>query len=166
MVNVFKEQDTTLKYVLLGVRIIVFATALTIALCMLFGFRLLKVTSGSMQPTYGIGDVVFVNTKYDYDKLKIGDVITYKAGSSNVTHRIVEIAPNGLVVTQGDANGNVDTACGTNVKIVTGIAKKDFVGKVTFGVKGLGKLLESIAKPANFIILSISLILILFVTIM
>jgi signal peptidase len=166
MVNVFKEQDTALKYTLLGLKIIVFSMAITIALSMLFGFRLLKVTSGSMVPTYGIGDVVFVNTKYDYDKLKIGDVITYKAGTSNVTHRIVEIAPNGLVVTQGDANGNIDTACGTNVKIVTGIAKKDFVGKVTFGIKGMGKFLESIAKPANFIILSVSLILILFVTIM
>ena len=166
MVNVFKEKDTTIKYVLLGLRVIVFSTAITIALCMLFGFKMLNITSGSMEPTYGIGDVVFVNTKYDYDKLKVGDVITYKAGTSNVTHRIVEIAPNGLVVTQGDANGNIDTACGTNVKIVTGIAKKDFVGKVTFGVKGLGDLLNSVAKPANFIILSIALVLILFVTIM
>lgn len=119
-----------------------------------------------MVPKYAIGDVVMVDTRYDYDKLKIGDVITYKSGSANVTHRIVDIAPNGLVVTQGDANGSIDTVCGTNVKIVTGISKDKYVGKVVLGVSGLGTFLDKVAKPSNYIILVVALVLILFVTIM
>lgn len=166
MVNVFKEKDTIGKYVLMGIKVIVFGFAFTIALSLIYGCKFLKITSGSMVPKYAIGDVVMVDTRYDYDKLKIGDVITYKSGSANVTHRIVDIAPNGLVVTQGDANGSVDTVCGTNVKIVTGISKDKYVGKVVLGVSGLGTFLDKVAKPSNYIILVIALVLILFVTIM
>ena len=166
MYNVFKEEDSISKYVLMGVKIVVFAAAFTIALCMLFGFKFLKITSESMTPKYLVGDVIMVNTKYDFDKLKIGDVITYKSGSNNVTHRIVEFAPNGLPVTQGDANATIDTVCGSNVNIVTGITEENFVGKVTLGVKGLGKLLDSVAKPSNFLILAVCLVLVLFVMIM
>lgn len=166
MHNVFKEKDSISKYVLLGLKIVVFASAFTIALCMLFGFKFLKITSGSMVPKYAIGDVVMVNTKYDFDKLQIGDVITYKSGSNNVTHRIVEFAPNGLPVTQGDANGTIDTVCGNNNRIVTGISEDNYVGKVTLGIGGLGNLLDSVAKPANFIILAVCLVLVLFVMIM
>lgn len=154
----------------MGLKIVVFAAAFTIALCMLFGFKFLKITSDSMTPKYLKDDVIMVNTKYDFDKLKVGDVITYKAGSNNVTHRIVEFAPNGLPITQGDANATIDTVCGSNVGIAvgqcTGITEENYVGKVTLGVKGLGKLLDSVAKPANFMILAICLVLVLFVMIM
>lgn len=154
----------------MGLKIVVFASAFTIALCMLFGFKFLKITSDSMTPKYLKDDVIMVNTKYDFDKLKIGDVITYKAGSNNVTHRIVEFAPNGLPITQGDANATIDTVCGSNVGIAvgqcTGITEENYVGKVTLGIKGLGKLLDSVAKPANFMILAICLVLVLFVMIM
>ena len=170
MYNVFKEEDSISKYVLLGLKIVVFACAFTIALTMLFGFKFLKITSESMTPKYLVGDVIMVNTKYDFDKLKVGDVITYKAGSNNVTHRIVEFAPDGLPVTQGDANATIDTVCGSNAGlsagVATGITEENYVGKVTLGVKGLGKLLDSVAKPQNFMILAICLVLVLFVMIM
>lgn len=170
MHNVFKEKDSISKYVLLGLKIVVFASAFTIALCMLFGFKFLKITSGSMMPKYAIGDVVMVNTKYDYDRLQVGDVITYKSGSNNVTHRVVEIK-GGLVITQGDANTTIDTVCGynntlDNENVTQGIKKDDYVGKVTLGIGGLGNLLDSVAKPSNFIILAVCLVLVLFVMIM
>lgn len=166
MVNVFKEKDTTSKYVFLGIRIIVYSLALTIALSLLFGHRFLKIISESMEPKYYRGDVVMVDTKFDYDKLEIGDVITFKAGSSNVTHRVVDITEQGRVVTQGDANASVDTSCLNSQGKVVGLNEKNYVGKVVLGVKGLGSLLDFVAQKANFLILAVALILILFVTIM
>lgn len=159
MVNVFKNKDTITKYILIGVRAIVFGLAITIVLSLLFGCKYLKVVSPSMTPKYNIGDVVVVNTKVKYEDLQIGDVITYKSGLTNVTHRIVDINSDGLVVTQGDGSKTPDFSG-------SGIAKDNLVGKVMFGIPKLGSLLETIAKPANYMILVIALILILFITIM
>ena len=159
MVNVFKNKDTITKYILIGVRAIVFGLAITIVLSLLFGCKYLKVVSPSMTPKYNIGDVVVVNTKIKYEDLQIGDVITYKSGLTNVTHRIVDINSRGEVITQGDANNSPDFSG-------SGISKDNLVGKVMFGIPKLGSLLETIAKPANYMILVIALILILFITIM
>ena len=164
-VNIFKEKDTIIKYILIGIKSIVFGTALVIALSMVFGCKFLKIISPSMTPTYNVGDVIFVDTNFDFDKLKVGDVVTYKSGTTNVTHRIVEILPNGRIVTQGDANGSIDPVCGSKLNPV-GMGEDKFVGKVVFGIPGLGNLLETIAQPRNYIVLVVALILILFVTIM
>lgn len=159
MINVFKNKDTITKYVLIGLKAIVFGFAITVVLSLIFGCKYLKIVSESMTPKYAIGDVVVVNTKVNYDDLKIGDVITYKSGTTNVTHRIVDKTASGLVVTQGDANNSPDYSG-------AGIPRSNLVGKVMFGIPKLGTLLESVAKPSNYMILVIALILILFITIM
>lgn len=164
-VNVFKSKDTILKYVLIGLKSIVFGTAIIIALSLIFGCKFLKIISPSMTPTYNVGDVIFVDTNFDFDKLKVGDVVTYKSGTTNVTHRIVEILPNGRIVTQGDANGSIDPVCGNKLNMV-GMGEEKFVGKVLFGIPKLGNILETVAQTRNYIILVVALVLILFVTIM
>ena len=75
--------------------------------------RPLTVLSGSMEPTYDIGDVVIVRS-VDTDELVVGDVITFQAVSGEAgltTHRIVGVtlgSEGRSFVTQGDNNDAPD----------------------------------------------------------
>ena len=55
-----------------------------------------------------IGTVVVIK-KVDINQVEVGDVITFKMGEANVTHRVVEKLNNGsntVLYTQGDAKEN------------------------------------------------------------
>ncbi len=77
-----------------------------------FNFRMFTVVSGSMKPTYDIGDVL-ISKEIDASKIKVGDTISYlgRAGSFRdkvITHKVVGIEKdeNGKYVfrTKGTAN--------------------------------------------------------------
>lgn len=69
----------------------------------IFGYHPVVVLSGSMEPTYKTGSVIYYK-KVDYSELKKDDVITYELSNGKlVTHRIVNI-DNELIETKGDAN--------------------------------------------------------------
>ena len=75
-----------------------------------FGTTALAVQSDSMAPTFDKDDLIFINTDFDANELKIGDVITFIERDGDVvfynTHRIVDIVDsNGFLrfVTKGDA---------------------------------------------------------------
>lgn len=66
----------------------------------LFGFRIYRVISGSMQPALQIGDVIIIKEADNYAEK---DIITYDNGLTTITHRIKSI--NGdEIITEGDAN--------------------------------------------------------------
>lgn len=79
------------------------------------GFRTFTVMSGSMEPEYPVGSMIYVKP-INYKSLKVGDVISYVANNDKtiVTHRIVAIErdskdPETLrFKTQGDANSAPD----------------------------------------------------------
>ena len=77
----------------------------------LFGIQVYTVLSGSMEPTYKVGSLIYV-IDIDVSDLKEKDVITFKISENVVaTHRIVEIVDEGngkKFRTQGDANDFVD----------------------------------------------------------
>ena len=80
----------------------------------LFGLQVYSVLSGSMEPEYPVGSLIYVK-KVDYKELKVGDPITYLLDEDTVvTHRIIEVLideedPNTIrYFTQGDANGIPD----------------------------------------------------------
>ena len=79
----------------------------------LFGFRLYKVGSGSMEPYLKVNDVILIKECDDY---KIRDIVTFKNNDEYITHRIVSIDGN-TVITRGDAN-NTDDSPITKDKIV------------------------------------------------
>ena len=61
----------------------------------LFGFRMFTVLTGSMEPKYNVGDVLF-SKSIDPDDIKVGDAISYLGESGDVkdkvvTHEVVEI---------------------------------------------------------------------------
>lgn len=81
-----------------------------------FGYRVYRVGSGSMNPVLKVGDYILIGKSNNY---KIGDIITYKSKSSYITHRIVYIDGK-KIVTKGDSN-NIDDEF---------INKKNIVGKL------------------------------------
>jgi signal peptidase I len=79
----------------------------------IFGRSVLKVVTGSMEPSIHVGDYIVVeNVKTD--TLAKGDIISFYSEQSDidgllVTHRIAEINPDGSFVTKGDANPVTDS---------------------------------------------------------
>ena len=77
-------------YVLVGVVVIL---ALLMVGARLFGFKVFTVLSGSMEPAYHVGSLIYVK-EVDYRELESGDVITFMLDEDTVaTHRIVEVVP-------------------------------------------------------------------------
>ena len=70
------------------------------------------VLSGSMEPTYSVGDLIYVKT-VDPDSVKVGDPITFVLNEDLVvaTHRVVAVdGENRQFTTKGDANSTEDAA--------------------------------------------------------
>ena len=92
-------------------------------------FTVFEITSDSMYPKIKKGDgIIEVHT--DYNKLKVGDIITIFNGGEFVTHRIVEINGN-MVTTKGDANPYSDAP----------ITQNRYVGKVSVVLPGFSAFL-------------------------
>ena len=78
-----------------------------------FGFSVLQVSSGSMEPEYMTGSVVIVR-ETDVNELKVGDVISFYSMDETIsgkvnTHRIIKIdymidGDEPIFTTQGDRN--------------------------------------------------------------
>jgi signal peptidase len=69
------------------------------------------VLSGSMEPTFQVGDYILVRHLAPGEALQAGDVVTFRQGEVLVTHRVVEVLAQGderSYVTQGDANAEPD----------------------------------------------------------
>jgi signal peptidase len=95
------------------------------------------VYSGSMEPHYGIGSLVFART-IPSSEVALGDVISFhdpQQPTRVITHRVVEILdrPEGLAYrTKGDANVGRDPWT---------IELPEQVGRVSFGVPEVGYML-------------------------
>ena len=78
----------------------------------LVGLQVFNVVSGSMEPTYSVGDLLYVKT-VDPDAVKVGDPITFVLNEDLVvaTHRVVAIdSQNRQFTTKGDANETEDAS--------------------------------------------------------
>lgn len=122
------------------------AVVLAVALAgvRLAGIQVYTVLSGSMEPTYHTGSVIYVK-KVDYTALRVGDPITFMVDEHTVaTHRIVDIIhddedPTVLrFVTKGDANADADA--GT-------VHYKNIIGTPVFTVPYLGYVVNYIQHP-------------------
>ena len=78
----------------------------------LVGLQVFNVISGSMEPTYSVGDLLYVKS-VDPDSVKVGDPITFVLNEDLVvaTHRVVAVdSENRQFTTKGDANANEDAS--------------------------------------------------------
>ena len=110
----------------------------------LLGFHVFAVLSGSMEPSYHTGSLIYTR-KVDPAALKAGDVITFHLdGGSVATHRIVEVVPDKedpSVIrfrTKGDANETEDGSL---------VHCKNVVGAPVFTVPYLGYVANTIRNP-------------------
>lgn len=98
----------------------------------LIGFTPYAVTTGSMEPKYKVGSLVYVR-HIDPQKIEVGDVITFRILKDELaTHRVIKIEDIGGSLqfwTKGDANNISDGAP---------VNETDVVGKVYFTIPMLG----------------------------
>ena len=117
---------------------------------LLAGLRLVGLTpytvlSGSMEPTYHVGSVIYVKD-VDPSDLKVGDPLTFRlTGDVIATHRIIEIVNEDTAepsfITKGDANDNADGLTPASA----------VVGKPVFSIPYLGFISSFVQKPAGLI---------------
>lgn len=127
----------------------------------LVGLQMFTVLSGSMEPEYPVGALIYIK-KADYRTLEAGDVITFLLDEDTVaTHRIVEVVPDEAEAdvlryrTKGDAN---DTEDGSLVHY------KNVVGTPVFTIPWLGYLAAFIQNPpGSYIALSVGAVLLMIV---
>ena len=115
----------------------------------IMGYTVLRITTGSMAPTYGIDTMVIVkDTKAS--EIQEGDVISFYSTDPSLdgavnTHRVVEVhEENGArtFVTKGDKNNVVDAY---------DVEEKYLIGKVVYASKLLGKLSRLVSNPIVFL---------------
>jgi len=113
------------------------------------GYRLLVVSSGSMEPAIKMGSVVLVAPQKNY---KVNDIVTYLISAdaninkpnSTVTHRIISAGKEGpkTYITKGDANKSVD---------IKEVESNLILGKTVFSLPYVGYLVAFVKTRIGFI---------------
>lgn len=121
-----------------------------------FGFSVLQVTSGSMEPEIPVGGIVIVR-KVKPDSLKVGDVISFYSNDVDIsgkvnTHRIIEIKQSEsgekIFRTKGDSNEYADTAA---------VFEIDLVGKMIMNLGSVGGSVFDVLRNPTIILIFIVL---------
>lgn len=141
MTRTFKKIWKCITSVLVALIVII---ALLLVGARLFGLQVFTVLSGSMEPAYHVGSLIYVKD-VDPFELESGDVITFMLDENTVaTHRIVEVVPDeedDSVVrfrTKGDANDSVDGSL---------VHYKNVIGTPIFTIPYLGYVASFIQNP-------------------
>lgn len=122
----------------------------------LFGIQVYSVISGSMEPEYPVGSLIYVK-KAEPSDISVGDVITFVLPSNTpATHRVVRIdEQNRCFYTKGDANEAED---GSPVDF------RNLIGTPVFKIPYLGYLIYSVQHPPGlYVFISAGAVLLLIV---
>ncbi len=105
----------------------------------LFGMEIYAVASGSMEPTYPVGSLIFIR-KAAPGEIAAGDCITYSLGKGTITHRVMAVdEKQHLFFTKGDANQQQDRP--VEFPQLLGKAGKisiPYLGYLVIGLKSMG----------------------------
>ena len=136
---------SNISYLLIGIYAIV-------CIPVLFGYHPVVVLSGSMEPTYKVGSVLYYKEVLEKD-LKKGDVISFSLEKNQlVSHRIVSIEE-GLIETKGDAN-SVSDVHKISYKNVRGKVEKVSIPYVGYYIKMVNDHLLIVVIAAVVILVS------------
>ena len=142
-----------------AVVIVAVAMALLLAGARVLGLQVYTVLSGSMEPNYHVGSIIYVK-EVDPTALQVGDAISFMISDNTVaTHRIVEVLPdenNPSVIrfrTKGDNNDIEDT---------NPVHCNNVLGKVVGTIPLLGYVSDFVQNPpGTYITLGAAAILVL-----
>ncbi len=145
--NVLVALVVVLAILLVGVRLV--------------GFQVFTVLSGSMEPTYHTGALIYVKD-VDYREIEAGQVITFMLDEDTVaTHRVIEVVPDETDAavlryrTKGDANDAEDGSL---------VHYKNVLGSPVFSIPYLGYVANFIQNPPGmYIAISVGAILLMMV---
>ncbi|MGN1334481.1 MAG: signal peptidase I [Anaerovoracaceae bacterium] len=136
---------------------IVVLLAVLLAGVRLAGFDVYTVLSGSMEPAYHVGSLIYVKDAAA-EEIQVGDPITFVLNEDLVvaTHRVVEIdAENQYFYTKGDANDYVD---GSPVHF------NNLIGKPVFSIPYLGYFADYVQNPPGmYVAISVGAVLLLLI---
>ena len=138
------------------------ALVVLIVLCAVFlmgsrimGYQCYNVISPSMEPEYGVGDLLYVKD-VDPTTIKEGDVITFIVNEDLVvgTHRVVRVdAENQRFYTKGDAN---------EIEDQNPVHFNNVIGVPQFSIPKLGYVSDFVQNPPGlYITIGVGIILIL-----
>ena len=127
----------------------------------LIGLQVFTVLSGSMEPAYGTGSLIYVK-KVDAADIKVGDVITFMLDADTVaTHRVIEVIPDEedpeviRFRTKGDANDSPDGGA---------VHCKNVIGEPVMCIPFLGYVANYIQNPPGmYIAIAVGALLLLLV---
>lgn len=111
----------------------------------LMGYQVFNVISGSMEPEYSVGDLIFVKEVDPYE-IEADTPITFILNEDLVvaTHRVVEVdTENQHFYTKGDANDTVDA---------TPVHFNNVIGVPQFSIPLLGYVSDFIQNPPGMYI--------------
>jgi signal peptidase I len=105
------------------------------------GFQVYAVLSGSMEPTYHVGSLIYVKS-VDTDDIQVGDAITFMLDENTLaTHRVTQVIEDSSSVsfkTKGDANNNEDAEA---------VSAQNVLGVPKFSIPYLGYVANYIQNP-------------------
>lgn len=123
----------------------------------LMGYRVFNVVSGSMEPHYSVGDLIYVKEVDPYS-VNVGDPITFILNEDLVvaTHRVIKIdTKQQYFYTKGDANETADSAP---------VHFNNMIGVPKFSLPLLGYVSDFIQNPPGmYITLALAAVLIILV---
>lgn len=127
----------------------------------IFGYSMMTVQSGSMEPTFSKGDVIIVKEVEDLNTLQVDDIITFHTvidmKSVINTHRIIKIFNDDpsmvQFVTKGDANDEADYSV---------VGGGNVIGKYQFYIPKLGQALDFLSTSMGFLLIIVLPLLLLF----
>lgn len=136
------------------------------------------VVSGSMIPNLNIGDLLAIDHNYNYNSLKVGDIIVFNTPGVNnkgqhltIVHRVAEIIT--VPTIKRDSGGSSDQNNNNNnnnkiIKIIRTkgdanpgsirlldypIRQQNYIGKVVYVIPKVGLVTMVIRPPINYIII-------------
>ena len=127
----------------------------------LIGYHVYTVLSGSMEPTYHTGSLIYVKD-VEPEELTDGDVITFMLDEDTIaTHRIIEVIPDEedpetiRYRTKGDANDHEDGSL---------VHCKNVIGTPVFSIPYLGYVASYIQNPPGlYLAIAAAVVLVLMV---
>ena len=120
----------SISYIFIGIYVI-------ICIPMVLKWNPVVVLTGSMEPTYDVGSVIYYK-KVPKEEIKQGDVITFTLKDNTfVTHRVNKVEDNDMYETKGDANESpdIDKVSYDNVK---GKVQKLYIPYVGYYINFIG----------------------------